>query len=190
MKQTPRQQRGMTLLIAMIMLVLMTLFAVTTFNLGKSSLQTVGNMQQRNQAITAAQSTIEEALSTTRFFQNPGSVFFYYPPCSGPNTRCVDVNGDGITDVTVTLQPQPVCLGAKTIPNASLDLSKTDDLGCSIGVSQSFGIVGAATGNSLCADSTWEINAVALDAVTQAQAALTQGVTVRVSTDQIGASCP
>jgi Tfp pilus assembly protein PilX len=189
MTRIRRQQRGATLLVSLIMLVLMTLFAVTSFNLGKSSLQVVGNMQQRSQGIGAAQSTIEEAVSTTRFFEAPSAVFFQ--PCGNvANTRCVDVNGDGKPDVTVTLAPIPVCLKAKTIQNASLVLTNPNDAGCSMGTSQSFGIVGSATGASLCADSTWEINAVAVDNVTQAKAALTHGVGVRVSTDNIGASCP
>lgn len=189
MKQMPRQQRGMTLLIALIMLVLMTLFAATGFNLGKSSLQMVGNMQQRNQTITAAQSAIEQALSTTKFFQTPSAV--YWVPCAGPNTLCFDVNGSGLPDVTVTLTPNPLCMTAKTVQNASLDLTKSNDAGCALGVAQTFGVVGsAATGNSLCADSMWEINAVAVDNIARTQATLTQGVMVRVSTDDVAASCP
>jgi Tfp pilus assembly protein PilX len=186
--RTSRRQAGMTLVIALIMLVLMTLFAVTSFNLGKSSLQIVGNMQSRGQAAVAAQSTVDEAISNTFFFQNPSSVFAL--PCTAANTRCYDVNGDGVMDITTTLAPNPFCNSAKIIKAASLDLSKPDDLGCSVGVSQSFGIVGSATGNSLCANSMWEITAVASDNVTQAQATVTQGVTVRVSVDNVAASCP
>jgi Tfp pilus assembly protein PilX len=189
MTRIRRRQRGATLLVALIMLVLMTMFAVTTFNLGKSSLQMVGNMQQRNQAHVAAQSTIEEVISTTRFFQAPSAVFF--TPCGNvANTRCVDINGDGKPDITVTLAPIPACVKAKTLQNALLNLTNPNDAGCTVGTSQSFGIVGSATGASLCADSTWEINAVAVDNVTQARATLTQGVGVRVATDDVGASCP
>jgi Tfp pilus assembly protein PilX len=188
MTQIPRRQRGMVLLVGMIMLVLMTLFAVTTFNLGKASLQIVGNMQQRNEAVTIAQSAIEEAISTTQFFLTPGTVFF--KTCSGPNTRCYDINGDGKADITVALTPNPVCIAARTIKNASLNLADTNDMGCAVGTSQSFGIVGSVTGDSLCASSVWEINAVAADAVTQTRAVVAQGVAVRVPTDNVGASCP
>jgi type II secretory pathway pseudopilin PulG len=188
MNHNPRQQRGMTLMVALIMLVLLTLFAVTGFNLGKSSLQIVGNMQQRSQAAAAAQSAMEEVISGLRFFQTPGIVFFL--PCAGPNTRCIDINGDGVPDVTVTFTPNPVCVTGKTIKNSSLDLTKPNDAGCALGVAQNFGVVGSVTGDSLCADSVWQINAVAVDNVTQAQTALTQGVSVRVSTDDISTSCP
>jgi Tfp pilus assembly protein PilX len=188
MKRILSAQRGATLLVGLVMLVVLTMFALTTFNLGKASLQIVGNMQQRNQAVSSAQGTIEEAISTTRFFQSPSLVFL--PTCAGANAKCYDINGDGTADVTVRLTPNPFCIVAKTIPNASLDLSNAEDLGCSIGVSQSFGIVGSATGNSLCANSIWEINAVATDAVTSAKATVTQAVAVRVSTDNVAAICP
>jgi hypothetical protein len=145
-------------------------------------------MQSRNQAVVSAQGTIEEAISTTRFFQNPTLVFLQ--PCAGSNTRCYDVNADGKPDITVTLTPNPACVMAKTIPSASLDLSNPEDLGCSIGTSQTFGIVGSASGDSLCANSVWEINAVAVDAITQARATVTQGVAVRVSTDSVATTCP
>lgn len=188
MKRSSSAQHGATLLIALIMLVVMTLFALTTFRLGKSSLQIVGNMQQHDQALNSADNAVEEAISSTRFFQNPALVFL--PTCAGANVKCYDINGDGKPDVTVALTPSPYCVSAATIPNGSLDLSKPEDLGCATGVRQSFGIVGSASGNSLCANSIWEVNAVATDAVTQASAAVTQGVAVRVSTDAVAAVCP
>jgi Tfp pilus assembly protein PilX len=185
----PRQQRGATLLVALIMLVLMTLFALTSFNLGKSSLQIVGNMQGRNEGLAAAHSVIERAVSTTKFYETPSSVFFQ--PCGNvPNTLCIDTNGDGKPDITVTLQPIPVCVKAKVIQNALLVLTNPNDAGCSMGTSQSFGIVGSATGASMCADSTWEITANTADNLTQAKSTLVHGVGVRVSTDNIGSSCP
>lgn len=181
-------QRGATLLVALVMLVMITLFALTTFNLGKSSLQIVGNMQQRNQAVASAQNAIEEAMSTTRFFQSPALVFL--PTCAGANVKCYDLDGDGKPDVTVRLAPSPFCITQRTIPNASLDLSNPEDLGCAVGVSQTFGIAGSATGNSLCANSVWEVTAVATDATANATATVTQGVAVRVSTDSVAAACP
>ena len=54
------RQAGATLIISLIVLVLMTLLAVSTFNLGKGNLQIVGNMQRQNEALAAAQEVIEE----------------------------------------------------------------------------------------------------------------------------------
>lgn len=193
MKPAPHQQRGATLIVALILLVLLTLFALTSFNLGKSSLQTVGNMQHRNEAIAAAQQTVEEAVSTTRLFQSPtNTILNGNLSCNGgqPNTKCVDVNGDGKADITVKLTPVPTCVKAQPILNSQLVATTANDAGCSIQAAQGFGIAGQTTGNSLCADSLWEVTAVAQDNVTGANYSVTEGIGVRVATDDIAASCP
>src|SRR4051812_23058264 len=100
MKAMPRAQRGVTLLIGMVMLLLLAIIAISTYNVGKGSLQIVGNMQQRTRVRAAAQEAIKEAVSTPRLFKTPTNVLVN--PCNGvANTRCVDVNGDGTNDVTV-----------------------------------------------------------------------------------------
>ena len=43
-----RRQRGATLVIALIMLVLLTLFAVSSLNTANTNLRIVGNMQAKN----------------------------------------------------------------------------------------------------------------------------------------------
>jgi Tfp pilus assembly protein PilX len=182
----PGRQRGMTLFVALIMLVLMTLFAVSSFNLGKSSVQVVGNMQSRNQALVAAQGTLEEAISATWFTATPANALV--APCLGTaNTRCVDVNGDGVNDVTVQLSPIPACQTSQTVKNATLNLALAIDAGCATGVTQTFGIMGTTSSDSLCADTLWELTAAAADNITQARATVVQGVTLRVSKDT---SCP
>lgn len=181
------QQRGATLLVSLIMLVLMTLLAVSSFNLGKSSLQVVGNMQHRSEALAAAQETIEEAVSHTWFFETPTAAL--HNSCAA-NTKCIDVNGDGTADVTVILAT-PTCIKAQTILNAELDLSNTEDAGCALGLTQGqWATAGATTGNSLCSESLWELNATATDNTTEAKTTVTQGVAVRVSTDNVATSCP
>lgn len=191
MMRPVRRQEGMTLVVALIMLVLITLLVVTSANLGQGSLQTVGNMQHRNEVFAAAQETIEEAISSTRFFDNPGNVLVN--ACDGvSNQRCVDVNGDGTQDVKVQLTPAPTCVMVQSIKNDALAISAADseDLGCAVGQSQNSGIVGAASGDSMCSNSTWEIHALASDMVTGAKTEITQGVAVRVNNDAISTSCP
>lgn len=181
-------QAGMTLVIALILLALMTVMAIASFNTGKIGMQIVGNMQQRNEVVGAANAVLEEVLSTTRMFQTPGSVFL--TPCAGANTRCFDMNGDGTNDITVALTPQPTCVQSQTIMNAALNLALPDDQGCATGAPQLFGVAGVQTGSSICANSLWEVNAVATDSVTNATATVTEGAAVRVSTDDIGSTCP
>ncbi len=182
------RQRGMALVVGLILLALMTVMAITSFNIGRTSLDIVGNMQQRQQVIVAANSAIQEAISTVRLFQAPGSIFL--DPCGGTqNTRCFDINNDGEPDITVTLSPQPTCIQAQTIPNGALTLGDPNQAGCATGAAQTFGIEGAATGSSLCANSVWEVTAVATDVVTGAEIVVTQGAAVRVSTDDVGTTC-
>lgn len=190
MRASRARQRGVTLFMAMIMLVLLTLLAVTTFNLGSSSLQIIGNFQHRSEVLGAAEEAIESALSTTRMMLQPGNIFIN--PCNNvPNTICVDLNGDGTNDVTVTLTPQPTCVKAKVVPNAQLNLAVPDDLACSVAPTQgTFGIQGVPTGNSLCTDSVWEIRALASDNTTQANLAVTEGAAVRVPNTTVATYCP
>jgi Tfp pilus assembly protein PilX len=182
-------QGGMALVVGLILLALMTVMAITGFNIGRTSMDIVGNMQARQEVIAAANSAIQEAISTTRLFQAPGAVFL--DPCeNNANTRCYDNNNDGVIDIRVSLNPQPVCIQAQTIPNAALNLTDANQTGCATGVGQTFGIEGTATGSSLCANSIWQIVAVATDLVTEAEVTVTQGAAVRVSTDDVGTSCP
>ena len=54
MRRARKGEQGFSLLVALIMLVVMLLFALTVFDLGRSSVQIVGNMQLRKQVIAAA----------------------------------------------------------------------------------------------------------------------------------------
>jgi Tfp pilus assembly protein PilX len=183
-----RLQKGATLFVGLIMLLLTSIVVMSLFYFGKGNLQIEANMQQRNEVLGAAQSTVETAISSTLFFTNPSNIFPVY--CQTANTLCIDANADGVPDITVALTPTPSCIKVQAIQNFNLDLSNTEDLGCSIGVQQNYGIAGAVTNNSMCADSVWEITANASDTVTQAQAFVTQGIAVRIPLDSSAVSCP
>jgi Tfp pilus assembly protein PilX len=185
--RTHHRERGMTLVMALILLILLTVLALTSFSLGNSNLQIVSNMQQREQAVAAAHQVIEETISSTRFFSTPEAAITN--PCGAPNQRCVDTDGDGKDDVRVALTPPPACVKAQSIKNSDLDLANTEDAGCSVGSNQNFGVAGASDGNSECANSVWEVNAVATDMATQASVKVTQGVAVRVAKDDIASNC-
>jgi len=190
---TKRNQAGATLVIGMIMLVLMTLLAVTSFTLGRGEYQIISNMQYRSEAESAANQTLEQVVSNLNFANNPANVF--PSPCAGANTLCIDTTGDGVSDVTVSIgsradPAKPTCIVARMIKNSTLDLSNNNDLGCAAGASQSFGVAGATTGDSLCAQSVWDVQAQAVDQVTNAKATVIEGLSVRVAADHIANSCP
>jgi len=182
-------QHGFTLIVALVMLVLLTLLALSSFNMVKGDLQVVSNMQQHNETVAAANQTLEEVISSPQFYTSPNDAL--PNPCNGnPNTRCVDSNGDGTAAITVQLSPAPHCVKAQAIKNSSLDISKSDDVACSVGGNQNFGVAGAVTGDSLCDDSVWEVHAIASDAVSEAKAEATMGISVRVAKDDVATSCP
>lgn len=186
----PNRQRGMTLVMALVMLVVLTLLALTSFNLGKSNLLIVSNMQQRDETMAAAREVIEETISSTRLFDDPENILAN--PCKGEaNTRCVDTNGDGVSDVTVAITPAPTCAKAQAIKVSELDLTVKNDQDCSRNESDDLrGLPGAVSGDSLCANSVWDVNVIATDDVTQASVQVTQGVAVRIPKDSIDTNCP
>jgi hypothetical protein len=183
-----RHQQGLTLVTALIMLVLLTLLALTSFNLGNSTLQVVGNMQQREQSVAAANEAIEETISSTNFFNTPAAALPH--PDGAPNQRLVDIDADGKADIKVTISPPPSCVKAQVIKNSDLRLEDAEDAGCSVGTAQNFGVAGASDGNSDCANSVWDVSAVATDMATKASVKVTQGVAVRVAKDDIATNCP
>lgn len=189
---TRHQQRGITLVVGLVILVLMTLLAVTSFNMGKNDLNIVGNMQQRNQAMDAARAVLQTTISSTAFMDTPNSSII--GTCSGANVTnadCFDINGDGQDDIKVAINPVPTCVMAQVILNSSLDMSKPDDLGCAVGVSNQSGIVGgSSSGASLCANTVWEVNAVATDLSSGAESTVSSGAAARTSTDNVAAACP
>lgn len=183
------RERGATLVVSMIMLLLISLLAVSSFTLGKGNLQIVGNMQQRNQAFSAAQAAVAAVISSTQFTSTPtnaipsNAVPAY---CTGgANLTCSDVNGDGNQDIVVAVAP--ACDSIQPIPVTQLDYTNPNDAGCLIGTSQDFGITGASNNNSMCSNSVWDVQASATDQMSGANYVIDQGVAVRVSSTT---ACP
>lgn len=190
-ERVPRQ-RGFTLLVGLIMLVLLTLLAVATFRLGLTQATVVANAQYRNEAIGAAQQAIDVTINSSNFTQNPAAAI-PQSNCSGggANSLCVDANGDGNQDIRVTLTPQPTCVKAAVISASQLDFNVPDDLACAAATQQDFGVIKTnPSGNSLCANSTWEVTANAVDESTGTNVTVAQGVSVRIPATAMTTNCP
>lgn len=195
MKPMRLRQRGATLLVSLIFLVLMTLFAVTAFNMGKTSLQAVGNMQQRNQTLVAAQEAINDAISSTKFIDTPTTLL-----SNNSNEMKVDINGDGKDDVEVKIKP-PVCVKSRNVPKKELSeevknlpidsqrewiqeygtcLGHADQIRLSIFDVSDPNLPKSDSDPSFCAEGLWEIEATAKDILSEVTVTVTQGVGVRV----------
>jgi Tfp pilus assembly protein PilX len=160
-------QRGSTLLIGLIMLVLLTLMGLASINSATSNLKVVGNMQYQQEAIGAAQVALNKVLSKGSYFSDPSTA---------PTTDTVDMTGDGVVDYTVTLA-QPCILSSKDILVSELSLTNADDLLCmSSSVLKSAGIMGQQSGaaKSDCSNVTWRITASVADTTSKANVSLTQ----------------
>ncbi len=69
--KTPRSaQRGMTLLVTMIMLIVITMFVVSTVKLGNTNATIVANMRAQKSVDSEAQQQIEIALNKYQFFDD------------------------------------------------------------------------------------------------------------------------
>src|SRR4026207_348911 len=97
-----RRQRGMTLLVAMIILVMITLLAVSAYRVSNTNLRVVGSMQGRQEGISAAQAVIEPGLSSAPFTRAPAG--------EAAKHWGIDINGDSKEDYDVKLSPQPRCI--------------------------------------------------------------------------------
>lgn len=96
-------QRGATLIVALIMLILITLMVISAYTLSTSGFRTVGNMQFRDEAVAAANAAIgqlvSEGISTTN------------PPAA--RTYNIDIDQDGTNDYVVNIAV-PQCVKATT----------------------------------------------------------------------------
>ena len=99
-------QRGATLLVAMVMLVLLTLMVSSAFTLSTTNLKAVNNMQMREEAMAAANSAIELVIS---------SAFTTTPAAQDIN---IDLNNNGSTDYTVNVAV-PQCVSYTLAESAS-----------------------------------------------------------------------
>ena len=178
------RQRGVTLVIALVFLAVITLIATSTLNTTSTNLKVVGNMQWRGEALDAAQQAIEVVLSTPQFLATPADAV--PNPCDSANTFCTDLNRDGVPEYITRLDPAPSCVSARTIKVSELNLSSAEDLGCWPDQAEGPGIAG---NDSLCSNTNWEITAQARSTFSETRVTVTQGVAVRLSTAQARAQC-
>lgn len=179
-------QQGATLMIAMILLILMSLFAASAFKSSMGNLRIIGNMQSRQEAIAVGQKALEKTLSSSEFSRNPVGV------AATPVT--VDIDGNGTVDYTATLSPKPHCYRTKPIKSSELNPALAADRSCmKSSVTQQGGLdvpnAEAEAGNSLCANSEWNISAQVLDARSGAKVVINEGVAVRVLETDAANSC-
>jgi hypothetical protein len=106
MKREPTiyREQGATLVVTLIMLVLLTLFAISAINSGMVNLRIAGNMQAQDEGRAAGQVAIERLISDVNNIQNINSLTW-------PRIVDVDLNNDGTNDYRVSIA-KPFCMRA------------------------------------------------------------------------------
>lgn len=178
-----RSQRGVTLVITLVMMLLVGLVAMSSLGGSERNLQISGNMQMRNEALAASQVLVEQTISSAAFTRDPAA--------AAAVVHAIDLDGDGRADQQVRLDPMPACLRVRPIKVAELDPALDSDLSCMGSSQQVTGrdFTASASGDSLCGDSLWNVSAAVSDAVTGAQVRVHQGVSIRIATADSQNAC-
>ena len=180
------RQRGVTLIVALIMLTALGLLAAFAVKSGTTNLRIVNNTQARHEAFAAAQAAVERTISSPLFSQQPAAV--------AANPIPVDVDGDGVSDFSVRLTPAPACYRWRSVKVGELNPTAAADRAClGSGVAANSGIDSSQAlpvGDSLCADSEWNIRAVAVNAATSASVSVNQGLALRGLITDVTNACP
>jgi PilX N-terminal len=179
--------RGMTLLVALIMMTALSLLAAWAARSSTTNLRAVGNMQVRQEAFAAAQSAIELTLSSNEFADAPAAL--------DGRQIAVDVDGDGTADQSARLTPAPRCYRMRMVKLSELDETRDDDRPClrSGGAAMAGlegGSAGTRSGDSYCAETEWAVRAQVTDPASGAQVALSQAAILRDSIAASIARCP
>ena len=168
-------QRGMTLLISLIMLVVMTLFAITAIRTGNIGLKIVGNQQMQKLMESAAAQAVEQVVSNLGNFNSAATIA---PTATVAQSVCVNPSAN--------------------TPPVVLPVNSTTPGTCPSGIQVDIAPVRCIaakrqTGGSLTQpmatyENTWEIVATVTDRLygTGAKAVYHQGVMIRM----LASSCP
>lgn len=164
MRTAMARQSGATLVVALIMLVMLTLFALSAIRTGNVGLRVVSNQQTQKLMEAAAQEAIEQVLSNLGNFDPttvvPASTTVAQTVCVNGNPPVV-TSGSCTSGTSVTISPAR-CISSRR--------SQYDSL----------------TQPLATYDNVWEIVATVTDSATGAKAVYHQGIKMRMLSN----SCP
>jgi len=135
----PNRERGVSLIVGVVMLLLVTLVLTAAYMLSTSHLKAVGNMQFRSEAVASANAAIEGLISEDFISQIEDGTWV------DRNTP-VDIDNDGNDDYSVVIG-QPQCVKATKV---ILDVTSSIRLPAQMTSTEMW-------------DTIWEIRAVASD---------------------------
>jgi Tfp pilus assembly protein PilX len=173
------REQGMTLVVALVMLVVLTLLVVSAIRFGNINLRIAGNVQSEAEASAAAQVAVESMLNTINGSSNISAI----------TSQTVNVSTGGATyTVSVT---KPACLYNKNINNSELDPGRAADLPCFESTDTEKLVTANNTLTTVptaCKNQQWDVQASVDDSNRSgAKTSMLQGITVRVGAE---VQCP
>ncbi len=181
MKHVARE-RGITLIVSLIMLMVLTLLVVSAIRFGNINLQIAGNVQSQSEAAAATQIAIERVLQQVKTASSIQSIAAF--PASAPQV----INAGGASYKVASTAP--ACLLKKPVSNADLNPAKASDIPCFESQDQDKQETAdgqTTTSPSACNDQRWTVQANVLDDTTGTKVTTVQGFAVRVSAQ---VACP
>lgn len=170
---TMKRQRGATLLVAMIFMIVLMLIVASAVKTTNVNTRVAGNMQTQQEAAAAGQQVIEHVISG-----DLGTL-------PATQTISVDINESGQDGAKYSVKVDAECIQVKPVPQAALNLNNANDVACLQSGSMQPNM--PSSGNSLCSESVWNIKATSKSSTSDQPAYVqSQGVTQRVAG---GGSC-
>lgn len=174
-----RAQSGLTLVVSLIMLIVLTLLVVSAIRFGNINLRITGNAQTQAESAAAAQVAIEQTIQSVVGGANLSAMSAASSTVStGGKSYTVAISKPNC-NLTQNVDPSALHPDTNVNDRACFGQTDTDKLVTSAGT--------LTTAPSACKDQMWDISAGVGDQATGAQVTVSQGTALRVSAE---VSCP
>jgi hypothetical protein len=173
------RQTGITLIVSLIMLIVLTLLVVSAIRFGNINLKVANNAQIDTEAQAAVQVGLEKMLSAIDLADKPDTV-------AAMLGTSISTGG---TSYTVDVA-KPTCILSKYVMSTELDPRKQADRVCfgGGGADQILDVNGKIIAQPTeCKSQQWELKSTLNDPVSGANITLVQGISARVSLE---VQCP
>lgn len=179
------KQQGVTLIVGLIMLILITLVTVLSFNVANSHLRVVNNVQIQTELQAAANTAIERTISTTGFAVPAG-----YTATESISQFESSASGTTAQKTPVSVGIVAACEKARILSNKE---SSSVSLNClwdpDSGGTYVDGVTSASS-ESLCAESLWDVKASATSPQdSNATMEVHEGVGIKTSRTSLPSGC-
>lgn len=166
-------QQGLTLLVSLIMLIVLTLLVLSAVRFGNVNLRIANNTQSKAEATAAANVALEQVLDAAK---------------AAPNLDQLNVGGKSYTVKTggrsyTVATAKPTCNLSRPVANSELNPNDPGDLKCFESQDAEKAITannGTTTALSACNTQLWSVQADVEDGQTGAKVTSVQGFQVRV----------